>query len=71
MHEHNNRNRAKWIVPNLIKQCKTEIVHLSSPSERKETFGQPYRSSTLQHEISAFELIYLINLQIVTPNLQR
>ena len=39
MHEYNNRNRTKWIVPNPIKYYKTEIVvHLLSPYETKETF---------------------------------
>ena len=38
-HEHNNRNRTKWITRNSIKLYKTEIlVHLLSPYETKETF---------------------------------
>ena len=39
MHEHNNRNRTKWIKQNSIKQYKTKnIVHLI---KGKKLFGQP------------------------------
>ena len=26
MHEHNNRNITKWVIPNSVKYYKTEIV---------------------------------------------
>ena len=39
MHERNNKDRTKWIIPNSIKLYKTEIaVHLLSSYETKETF---------------------------------
>ena len=55
MHEHNNRNRTKWIKQNSIKQYKTKnIVHLLLPYKRKETFRTTYYIRNVSSATSSY-----------------